>query len=108
MVVLCCSFGFRNLSNDGIETQNPQCSYSVYGDGQTNDGWYLNISYDCDCADPVVVKVTYDSKNGKNGSIRSNETTCTLWNRRGAIIVGSYGVYDDNTIRYRVRNVELK
>lgn len=109
MIVLCSSFVLRNQSNNKAEANNPQCSYNVYGDGQTNDGWYLRISYDCDCPDPVVVKISYEIKNGKNGSVRSNETTCTLWNRKGSPIVGHYSnYYDDNTTRYRVRSVQLK
>lgn len=109
MCALCSSFVLSNQSNNKVELTNPQCSYNVYGDGQTNDGWYLRISYDCNCADPVVVKITYLVKNGKNGSVREEETTCTLWNRSGSPIVGQYSnYYDDNTTRYKVKSVQVK
>lgn len=108
VVVLCSSFVLNNRSNNETDANNPQCSYNVYGDGQTNDGWYIRISYDCDCPDPVVVKITYDYKNGKNGSIRQDEMTLTLWNRRNCLIVGNVSPYYDDNTRYRVRNVELK
>ena len=109
MFVLCSSFVLINQSNNKAETDNTNCSYNVYGDGQTDDGWYLRISYDCNCEDPIVVKITYDIKDGKNGTIRHDDATCTLWKRSGSIIVGKYNnYYDDNTTRYKVRNVELK
>lgn len=109
MFVLCSSFVLSDKSNIEVETNSPQCGYNVYGDGQTNDGWYLRISYDCNCDDPVVVKICYEIKNGKNGSVREDETTCTLWKRSGSIIVGKYNdYYDDNTTRYRVKSVQLK
>ena len=109
MFVLCSSFVLSNQSNNKAETNNPQCSYNVYENGQTDDGWYLKISYDCDCADPVVVKISYYIKDGVNGSVRESETTCTLWNRRNCLIVGNYApYYDDNTTRYKLKSVQLQ
>ena len=109
MCVLCCSFVLSNQSNTKAETNNPQCSYNVYENGQTDDGWYIKISYDCDCADPVVVKITYYVKNGVNGSVRESETTCTLWNRQNCMIVGNASpYYDDNTTRYKLKSVQLQ
>lgn len=109
MFVLCSSFVSSNRINNEFETNNLSCHYNVYGDGQTNDGWYLRISYDCDCPDPVVVKITYYIKNGENGSVREDETTCTLWNRRNSLIIGkASNYYDDNTTRYKVRSVQVK
>lgn len=107
--VLCSSFVISNQRNNTTETNEPQCSYNVYGDGRTDDGWYLRISYDCDCADPVVVQVSYQYKHGENGSIHNDEMTCTLWNRRGSVLVGkASNYYDDNTTRYRVKSVQRK
>ena len=110
VLVLCSSFVLSSRSENETDANNPQCSYNVYGDGQTDDGWYLRISYDCDCDDPVVVKISYSVKYGKNGSIRNGEeTTTTLWNRRGSLIIGkASNYYDDNTTRYRVNSVQLK
>lgn len=109
MFVLFSSFVSSNQSNNEAETNNPQCSYNVYENGQTDDGWYIKISYDCDCADPVVVKISYYYKNGVNGSVRESETTCTLWNRRNCMIVGNASpYYDDNTTRYRLKSVQLQ
>lgn len=109
MFVLCSSFVVSNQNKDETETIDSQCGYNVYGDGQTNDGWYLRISYDCNCEDPVVVKISYYFKYGENGSVREDEMTCTLWNRKGSPIVGQYSnYYDDNTTRYKVKSVQLK
>lgn len=109
VLVLCSSFVLSGRSNIETDANNPQCSYNVYEDGQTDDGWYLRISYDCDCDDPVVVKISYSVKYGKNGSIRNGEeTTTTLWNRRNSLIIGHASpYYDDNTTRYRLNSVQL-
>ena len=88
VLVLCSSFVLSGRSNIETDANDPQWSYNVYEDGQTDDGWYLRISYDCDCDDPVVVKISYSVKYGKNGSIRNGEeTTTTLWNRRNSLII---------------------
>ena len=108
MLVLCTSFVSSNRSNN-VETENLSCNYNVYANGQTDDGWYLNISYDCDCADPVVVKIAYYYKHGEKGSVREDEITCTLWNRRNCLIIGHANpYYDDNTTRYKLKSVQLK
>lgn len=109
IVVLCSSFVLNNRSNNENGSNKPQCSYNVYENGQTDDGWYLKISYDCDCADPVVVKIEYYIKYGENGSVRESETTCTLWNRSNCLIVGNASpYYDDNTTRYKLKSVQLQ
>ena len=109
MVVLCSSFVLSRQSNNEVKTSKSQCSYNVYENGETDDGWYIKISYDCDCPDPVAVKISYYYKNGVKGSVRESETTCTLWNRRNCMIVGSASpFYDDNTTRYKLKNVQLQ
>lgn len=109
MFVLFSSFVLSDQSNNEAKTNSPQCSYNVYENGETDDGWYIKISYDCDCADPVVVKVSYYIKNGVNGSVRESETTCTLWNRKNCLIVGNASpYYDDNTTRYKLKSVQLQ
>lgn len=107
--VFCSSFVLSDQSNNEIETNDSQCSYNVYENGETDDGWYLKISYDCDCAEPVVVKIAYYIKYGVDGSVREGETTCTLWNRRNCLIIGQAGLYyDDNTTRYKLKSVQLQ
>lgn len=109
MFILCSSFVLSNQNDNKVETNDLSCNYNVYENGQTDDGWYIKISYDCDCADPVVVKISYYYKNGVNGSVRESETTCTLWNRRNCLIVGNASpYYDDNTTRYKLKSVQLQ
>ena len=102
LVALVC-FGISARAN---------CTWDVYDNKKTNDGWGLCISYDNRCSSVITVKITYRTAYKRhcdeNWSYKDTSEYRDLQpNRGGHTLVGSYSTtYNSCTTRYNLLSVE--